>query len=171
VEEGRVWLWRATVAFALVLLATGVWLSFFYRPDAPGTPDGVQFVRGVHRLSSVVVVPLSLVTAVVHVLARRRSWPAATGLVLLMAALAFTGYLLPWDQLALWAVTIGTNFRGLVTAAFDDQVKFVLVGSREVSQATIRNWFIVHAAVLPVALAVCLAALRRRSSTVAPTGV
>ena len=173
-EEARVWLWRATVAVGVVLLVTGVWLAFFYRPSVGsfGQPaHGDQLLRVVHRTSSVLVVPLSLVTAVVHVLARRRSWPVAGGLFVLMAALAFTGYLLPWDQLALYAVTVRTDMRGLVTAAFDDEVKFVLIGGVEIGQDTLRRWFIVHAAVLPVLLAACLAALRRRSSTVARSGV
>jgi quinol-cytochrome oxidoreductase complex cytochrome b subunit len=116
-------------------------------------------------------VPLGLVLGILEVDARRRSWPAAAAEVVLGLALSFTGFLLPWDQLALRAVTVGTNFRGMFSAAFDSQVKFVIVGGREISQATIRTWFIVHAAVLPVALAVSLAALRRRSSTVSASGV
>ena len=164
------------VALCLVLLVTGIWLAFFYRPSPQGVfgqpppADGDQLMRVVHRFSSAVLVPLSIVAAVVHALARRRSWPAASAVFLLVLALSSTGYLLPWEQLALYAVTVGTNMRGLVTAAFDDQVKFVLIGSVEVGQDTLRRWFIVHAAVLPVLLAACLAALRRRSSTVAPSG-
>ncbi len=41
--------------------------------------------------------------------------------------LSFTGYLLPWDQLAIWAVTVGTNMMGY-TPVFGRQVKFVLIG-------------------------------------------
>ena len=49
-------------------------------------------------------------------------------LVLLTLLLSFTGYLLPWDQLSLWAVTVGTNMMGY-TPVFGDNVKFVLLGS------------------------------------------
>ena len=165
-EEARVWLWRAVVAVVVVLLVTGIWLTFFYRPSPQGSfgqpaPDGDQLLRVVHRVSSATVVPLSLLTAAVNVSARRRSWPAAASLFLLVAAASFTGYLLPWDQLALWAVTVGTDMRGMFPALFDDRVKFVLIGGVEVDQGTLRSWFIVHAAVLPVLLTACLVALRR----------
>jgi quinol-cytochrome oxidoreductase complex cytochrome b subunit len=170
VEGLRTWLWRATVALGFVLLVTGVWLSFFYRP-VPVDGNDEQLLRAVHRISSSLLVPLALALAITHVVVRRRSWPpVATGLIVIVVALVFTGYRLPWDQLALWAVTVGTDLRGMFPAAFDDQVKFVLIGSREVSQGTLRTVFIVHAAVLPVPLAACLAALRRRSSTVEATG-
>jgi quinol-cytochrome oxidoreductase complex cytochrome b subunit len=163
----RKWVWWVTAAFTVVLVVTGVWLSFFYLPTSP--PE--QPMRVVHRTASIGFPLPVLALGLLHAVERRRSWPWGAGAFVLALGLSFTGYLLPWDQLALYAVTIGTNMRGLVTAAFSNEVKFVLVGSREISQGTIRTWFVVHAAVLPVLLALCLAGLRRRSSTVAPTGV
>ena len=50
--------------------------------------------------------------------------------------LSFTGYLLPWDQLALWAVTVGTNMMGY-TPVFGDQVRFVLLGGVEIGTDTL----------------------------------
>jgi hypothetical protein len=53
--------------------------------------------------------------------------------------LAFTGYLLPWDQLALWAVTVGTNMMGYMPV-FGSQVRFELLGGFEIGPATLLRW-------------------------------
>jgi quinol-cytochrome oxidoreductase complex cytochrome b subunit len=168
VEDLRRWLWRATAALGVVLVATGGWLSLFYRPPLRGqSPQALHLVHWVAALLFVaVLVGLAVTTSV----AWSRSWPPVFGLVVVAVALLWTGTLLPWDQLALAAVTVGTNIRGFFTAAFDDQVKFVLIGGVEISRATLRAWFVVHAFVLPVAGVACLAWLRRRSSTVEGAG-
>jgi quinol-cytochrome oxidoreductase complex cytochrome b subunit len=62
--------------------------------------------------------------------------------------LSFTGYLLPWDQLAIWAVTVGTNMMGY-TPVFGRQVKFVLVGGLEVGPPTLIRWYVLHVLALP----------------------
>ncbi|MCU1462832.1 MAG: putative menaquinol-cytochrome c reductase cytochrome b subunit [Acidimicrobiales bacterium] len=86
-----------------------------------------------------------------------------------LAAATFTGFLLPWDQLALWAVTVGTNMKGY-TPVFGSQVRFALLGGVEVTQATLWRWFVVHTIVLTVALGGLTAVVvwlgpRRRPST------
>ena len=53
-------------------------------------------------------------------------------LLTLTIGLSFTGYLLPWDQLALWAVTVGTNMAGY-TPVFGEEVRFVLLGKGDQS--------------------------------------
>jgi cytochrome b subunit of formate dehydrogenase len=79
VEEGRVWLWRATLAFVLVLLVTGIWLAFFYRPSATGD-DGVQSVRALRTWFIVHAVGLPIVLAACLAgLWRRSSTVAPTG--------------------------------------------------------------------------------------------
>jgi quinol-cytochrome oxidoreductase complex cytochrome b subunit len=173
VEDLRRWLWRATLLLGAVLVATGAWLSFFYRPFPPnGVP--VSTAEAIHTIHWVVAA-LFVVTVVILVLATvvawNRAWLPTLGLAAVIGLSLWSGRRLPWDQLALRAVTVGTDFRGLVTAAFDDQVKFVIVGSREISQATIRAWFAMHALLLPVVGAGLLVWLRRRSSTVGSAGV
>jgi quinol-cytochrome oxidoreductase complex cytochrome b subunit len=61
---------------------------------------------------------------------------------------------LPWDQLALRAVTVGTNYQGLWRASLDHGVQFVLIGGVEIGQPTLRTWFLVHVFAVP-----CLAVL------------
>jgi quinol-cytochrome oxidoreductase complex cytochrome b subunit len=174
VEDLRRWLWWATVALGLVLVGTGGWLSLFYRPPGQkafnSTTTGPQFLHVVHWVAALLFLAVLVGLAVSTVVAWTRTGPVAVGVVVVAVALLWTGTLLPWDQLALWAVTVGTNIRGFFTAAFDDQVKFVLIGGVEISRATLRAWFVVHAFVLPVAGVACLAWLRRRSSTVEGAG-
>jgi len=77
----------------------------------------------------------------------------------LALAATFTGYLLPWDQLSLWAVTVGTNMRGYGPILHGHRVKYVLIGSTEVGTATFSRWFWVHTLVVPLVIAAALIGL------------
>ena len=67
---------------------------------------------------------------------------------MLTLLLSFTGYLLPWDQLALWAVTVGTNMMGY-TPVFGTQVRFVLLGGVEIGSDTLLRWYTLHVLFVP----------------------
>ena len=171
----------ALLAIALVVLvATGAWLWFNYRPTAEAAWPTVRhlvrarssWVRSVHRVASSLAVVLALACFVLLSGRRLRAGQrgVVAGLALAVTALAtsFTGYLLPWDQLALWAVTVGTNIKG-AQAIFDARIKYILIGSREVSVSTYRFWAIAHVVLgLLVAAAAVLAWLRTRESRPAP---
>jgi quinol-cytochrome oxidoreductase complex cytochrome b subunit len=151
------------VAVAAVLAVTGVWLTFNYRPNATqawpdlgNSPAGTDWPRLIHQVATVVLLPVVVAFLMVGVVASRR-WRSATALLVTTLTLAYTGTLLPWDQLALWAVTVGINYQGMLAAAFSDDVRFVILGGAEISQATLALWFVVHAAVLPVVFAGLLA--------------
>ena len=108
-----------------ILVLTGVYLMFFYTPsvgsaygDMQHLRTGVgfgQLVRNVHRWSAhlmVLAVFLHLVRtffAGAYKKPREFNWVIGVVLLLLTLGLSFTGYLLPWDQLSYWAVTVGTN--------------------------------------------------------------
>jgi quinol---cytochrome c reductase cytochrome b subunit, bacillus type len=163
---------------ALVVLAvTGVWLWFRYVPSAssawPGTrapATDESWIRTTHRLVSFLVVTLA-VTALALVIGRRvrsgvRGIVAATGVLVTALAAAITGYLLPWDQLALWAVTVGSDIRG-VQAPFRAEVKYILIGSHEVSPGTYRLWAVAHVVLgVLVAATLVLVWLRSRAGDV-----
>ncbi len=162
----------AVVVMGAVLAVTGVWLTFNYRPsaaqawsDVPDADIATDWPRLVHQMATVVLVPLVVAFLVVGAVASER-WRSATALLVTTLTLAYTGTLLPWDQLALWAVTVGTNYQGMFGAAFDDDVRFVLLNGAEISQATLALWLVVHAAVLPVVFAglLALAGCTRRPS-------
>lgn len=146
----------------LSLLLTGIFLVFFYRPtaavayaDMETSRSAVTFgliMRSAHRISSALAVLAVFAIPVAYLIDKRnRAALVSTFTVLLVAAASFTGYLLPWDQMALWAVTTGTDIFGY-TPVFADNVRFVLINGVEIGSDTLLRWFIVHVAVLPILL-------------------
>ena len=108
-----------------------------------------------------VVVGLRLVIG-----ARRVVWPALA--VAAWLGLVTTGRRLAWDLLALWAVRADVDSRGVLFAAFDDTVRFVIVGRTELSQAGFRTLVWSHAVVLPLIVVALLAVQRVRERPTAP---
>ena len=174
----------------VVLATTGVWLLLTYAPGREQTlglssRPAVTPTRLLHRLAGWALVPVAaglLVSALAGLRhrsgspARSRSTGRAAGaavLVALVGALVWSGYLLPWDQLALAATGAGGRFRGMLTAAFDPRVVFVRIGGDDVTQAGFRARLLLHVAGLP-ALAVLTGAVTararrgRRTATGAP---
>lgn len=84
---------------------------------------------------------------------------AAVALATLVVS--FAGYLLPWDQLALWAVTVGSDIDGY-GILFSGDVRFVLVGGAEVAPSTIVRWLIVHVVMAGPVLSLLIALAWRR---------
>lgn len=146
----------------VVLLATGVWLALNYQPSGSfrgARPQG--WVRVTHRTASRLFIFTALATfgmsiAVSFERALKRGMPAwVVGLTTMLAALAaaFSGYLLPWDQLALAPAPRG-EYRGYAFLFGHPEVKFVLIRTAEVGKATVQRWFFVHTAAAPIALVV-----------------
>lgn len=150
-----------------VLVTSGVALLFLYRPSpAAGNPlaDGAtlsDWLRVVHRTSAGVLAVVVLVWLVTSLVRRRAAVAAlAAAAALLVGAGWLSGWWLPWDQLALWSVTVGERLTGHLLL-WDDRVRFVVVGGEEVSVEWLRAATLVHAAVIPLLLVVA-AALGRR---------
>jgi len=159
-----------TVLFG-ILLVTGVYLMFFYTPavgsaygDMQNLRTGVgfgQLVRNVHRWSAhlmVLAVFLHLVRtfyAGAYKKPREFNWAIGVMMLLLTLALSFTGYLLPWDQLSYWAVTVGTNLTQYVPV-FGKTVQNLLIGGPQIGQATLLRFYALHVAVLPLTLVLLL---------------
>ena len=87
---------------------------------------------------------------------REFNWVVGVMLLKLTLLLSFTGYLLPWDQLSLWAVTVGTNMMGF-TPVFGDQVRFVLLGGKQIGAETLLRGYVLHVLMLPFTLVIFLA--------------
>jgi quinol-cytochrome oxidoreductase complex cytochrome b subunit len=164
--RARIVLVWVVVVLAGVLAASGVWLTFTYRPNAaqawPGVsdPSPMQWPRMIHVVATWLIVPAAAGLMVASLAVKRATAPAV-GLLVLVIALAYTGFLIAWDQLALWAISSAGFPDGMWAAAFDDRVRFVLIGGAEISQGTLRLWFIVHGAVLAVVLGPTLATVIR----------
>jgi quinol-cytochrome oxidoreductase complex cytochrome b subunit len=161
-----------TVLFAILVL-TGVYLMFFYTP-AVGSAYGDmqhlrtdvgfgQLVRNVHRWSAhlmVLAVVLHLVRtffAGAYKKPREFNWVIGVILLLLTLGLSFTGYLLPWDQLSYWAVTVGTNLMQYVPF-LGHSLQNLLIGGAQIGQATLLRFYALHVAVLPllVVITICI---------------
>lgn len=166
------WLGTATACLFLILLVTGIMLMFFYVPAVEraywSTKDisfAVSFgwlLRNQHRWAAHLMVGFSFLhmARVFFTGAYRGSrglnW--LVGLVLLLATLvlSFTGYLLPWDQLAFWAVTVGTNI-ARDAPLVGDTISFLLLGGSQIEQPTLLRFYVLHVAVLPLVVIVLVA--------------
>jgi quinol-cytochrome oxidoreductase complex cytochrome b subunit len=164
------WLGTVTMHLFLVLVVTGGYLLFLYVPSverAYASVKDLEFVvpfgawlRGTHRIAAhlmVVAVVLHLVRVFLTGAYKRGGAPGArrplnwwVGLALLVLALglSFTGYLLPWDQLAYWAVTVGTNIAAAVPVLGED-LRRLLLGGTVVGQPALLRFYVLHAFVLP----------------------
>lgn len=142
-----------------VLILTGIALYFFYRPsdvqawnDMAAASRGVKaslWLRHVHRAAAAIVGPTVLAAALLVAADRsgprwRRQWLVTGGLAVTAVAALLSGPLLPWDQLALWAVKVGTNLTGYEPIR-GSQVRFVLIGGAEVAPSVVLRWLAFHA--------------------------
>lgn len=154
-----------------LLIFTGVLLMFYYVPSVErayptmqeiqlSVPLG-QFTRNMHRWGAhamVVVVILHMVRVFytgAYKPPRQFNWIIGVALLLLTLGASFTGYLLPWDQLSFWAITVGTNIAGYAPGA-GPTLRQILLGSSEVSQPTLIRFYTLHIALLPLALALLI---------------
>jgi quinol-cytochrome oxidoreductase complex cytochrome b subunit len=154
-----------------ILLVTGVYLMFVYTPsvgsaygDMQHLKTGVgfgQLIRNVHRWAAhlmVLVVVLHLVRvfyAGAYKRPREFNWVIGVMLLLLTLGFSFTGYLLPWDQLSYWAVTVGTNLVHYVPLV-GGKVQDLLIGGPQVGQNTLLRFYALHVAVFPMLLVLFL---------------
>jgi quinol-cytochrome oxidoreductase complex cytochrome b subunit len=126
------------------------------------------WIRAVHRISA----HLMVVAVVLHLVrvfltgaykngagrGQRREWNWVIGVVMLLLTLflSFTGYLLPWDQLAYWAVTVGTNIASSIPY-IGPTVRELLIGGRTIEQATLIRFYVLHCIFLPGGLGLLFA--------------
>ena len=156
----------------LVLTVTGVYLMFFYVPsstsaytDILNIQSSVAFgllTRNVHRWGAhlmVFFVFLHMMRVFYHGAykpPREFNWVVGVVLLFLTIMLSFTGYLLPWDQISYWAITIGTNF-GSYFPIVNTPTRVILLGGLEVGQNTLLRFYVGHVVFLPLIAATFLA--------------
>jgi len=157
----------SSLVLFLILAATGLLSLFVYEPSPDRAYASVltlqqdylfgRLVRGLHHWSAnlmVVVVVLHLLrvflTGAFHP-PRQFNWLVGCSLLALVLASNFTGYLLPWDQLAYWAVTISTSML-LYVPLLGSTLRQALLGGDEVGRTTLLIFHSLHTTVLPALL-------------------
>ncbi|MGB3565362.1 MAG: cytochrome b N-terminal domain-containing protein [Thermoanaerobaculia bacterium] len=168
-------LYLGTILMVLfgILTLTGVILMFLYVPSVERAYWGIKdldyavsfgwFLRRVHRISA----HLMVAAVFLHMFRvfltgsykkgsavgsnRPFNWVLGVVLLILTLFLSFTGYLLPWDQLAFWAITVGTNIAASVPLV-GDQIREFLLGGTLVGQNTLIRFYVLHVVFLPLAL-------------------
>jgi quinol-cytochrome oxidoreductase complex cytochrome b subunit len=154
-----------TLFLFIVQVTTGILLLFYYRPSAEEAYESVQFlmaevefgwlVRSIHAWSANLMI-LALFVHMFSVLflkAYRRprevTWISGVALMGLAMGFGFTGYLLPWNELAFFATKVGTEITGAVPVVGHFMLR-LLRGGEEVTGATLTRFYGIHVAVLPL---------------------
>ena len=156
----------------LILTLTGTLLMFYYHPSVGEAYTDIkdletvvvfgQILRNMHRWAAHGMV----ITVFLHMIRvfytgsykppREFNWVVGVLLLFLTLGLSFTGYLLPWDQLAVWAVTVGTSLAGY-SPLIAKQANFLLLGGVIVGPDTLLRWYVLHVLALPFVAVIFMA--------------
>jgi hypothetical protein len=160
-----------TFTLFVIQCITGVMLAFYYKPTPEEAYASIQFIenevrfgasiRAIHHWSANGMV----VMVVAHMLRvfitgafkppRELNWVNGTLLGILTLGFGFTGYLLPWDQRAFWATTVGTEIGGGIPQIGDLALVFMR-GGWDVTAITLSRFYAVHVLILPVAMIILM---------------
>jgi cytochrome b6 len=155
-----------TLGTFFILVATGIPLMFYYHPSVPqayaDTKD-LQFVvssglflRNLHRWSAHAMVFLVFAHMFkvfyrgAYRTPREFNWVIGVVLLLITLLLSYTGYLLPWDQLAYWAITVGSNIASAVPV-MGNKIRFLMLGGNAVNANALLRFYVLHCMILPLA--------------------
>jgi quinol-cytochrome oxidoreductase complex cytochrome b subunit len=161
-----------TLGTFAIQLVTGILLMMYYHPSvAQSYADmkDLQFVvwfgrllRNLHRWSAhtMVFLVFAHMAKVFYRGAyrppRELNWILGVFLLLLTVLLSYTGYLLPWDQLSYWGITVGSNIMSSVPLV-GDKLRFILLGGHGVNANALLRFYVVHTVILPVAVILLVA--------------
>jgi quinol---cytochrome c reductase cytochrome b subunit, bacillus type len=155
----------------LALTVTGIYLMFFYVPSVAVAYQNIQsietsvafglLVRNMHRWAA----HLMVLTVFLHMIRvfyhgaykppREFNWLIGTLLLFSTLWLSFTGYLLPWDQIAFWAITVGSQM-ATYAPLINSESSFLLLGGIEVGQGTLIRFYVMHVIAFPLIAAILL---------------
>ncbi|MBZ5536518.1 MAG: cytochrome b N-terminal domain-containing protein [Acidobacteriia bacterium] len=156
----------------LLLSVTGILLMLYYHPAVPQAyrdmkdlrfvvSNGV-FLRNLHRFGAEAMV-IAVFWHMFHVFYRggykpphQFNWVVGVGLLLITLFLSYTGYLLPWDQLAFWAITVGTNIISYVPL-LGQPMRFLLLGGHQIGENALLRFYVLHVVILPLAAVMLIA--------------
>ncbi len=159
------------VVLVVLLFATGMMLKFVYQPVPDRAYESIlhlqndvffgQFIRNIHHWSANVL----LIVVFLHFLRvfftgafhppRQFNWIIGLTMFLALLGSNFTGYLLPWDQLAFWAITICTGMLEYIPV-IGEGLKQTILGGSDMGPATLSNFFAIHTAIIPACLVILM---------------
>jgi len=151
----------------MMLISTGLLMIFVYEPSPERAYQSILFmqdeivfgrlIRGVHFWSA----NLLIAVAALHMLRvfltgafhapRQSNWIIGLSLLFLILLSGFTGYLLPWDQISYWAITICTEMLGYMPG-IGQTLQRMILGGTEIGSATVINFYALHTIVVPLLL-------------------
>lgn len=150
----------------IVLTVTGALLMLYYRPSAPQAywdmkdlqfvVSSGQFLRNMHRWAAHAMVAIVFL----HMLRvfytgsyrppKEFNWVIGVFLLVITVLLSYTGYLLPWDQLSFWGISVGTNMVRAVPFGLGEEISFLLLGGHYVSDNALVRFYVLHCFIIPV---------------------
>jgi cytochrome b6 len=156
----------------IILVLTGAMLMLYYRPsvaqaycdmkDLQFVVSSGLFLRNMHRWSAHAMVAIVFL----HMLRvfytgsykppKEFNWVIGVVLLILTVLLSYTGYLLPWDQLSYWGISVGTNMVRAVPFGIGDKISFLLLGGNSVGENALVRFYVLHCFVIPVAAVVLM---------------
>ncbi|HJX40653.1 MAG TPA: cytochrome b N-terminal domain-containing protein [Anaerolineales bacterium] len=163
----------ATLFVAVNQIVTGILLTIYYVPTPDQAYATVRYIstqvpagwliRGLHHWGAsamVVLAALHMLRVILHgayKYPREVTWLTGVGLLLIVLGFGFTGYLLPWDQKAYWATTVGTRIAE-VTPLVGRWILLLMRGGEELTGVTLARFYGVHVWALPAGLMMLLLA-------------
>lgn len=166
-DIGVTWyLGALTFATFVILVVTGIPLMLYYHPSVPQAYADMKdlqfvvsagvFLRNLHRWSAhaMVLLVFAHMAKVFYRGAyrppREFNWVVGVVLLLITLFLSYTGYLLPWDQLAFWAITVGSNILSAVPLV-GAKIRFLMLGGNTVNANALLRFYVLHCVILPLA--------------------
>jgi cytochrome b6 len=156
----------------VILTATGILLMLYYHPSVPQAYADMKdlasvvsagvFLRNLHRWGAhaMVLLVFAHMAKVFYRGAyrppREFNWVVGVILLILTLLLSYTGYLLPWDQLAFWAITVGSGLLASVPV-LGPKFRFLMLGGNTVNANALLRFYVLHCVILPLIAAMFVA--------------
>lgn len=156
----------------VILVITGGLLMFYYRPsvaqayndmkDLQFVVSSGQFLRNMHRWGAHAMVAivflhmLRVFYAGAYRPPKEFNWVVGVVLFVITILLSYTGYLLPWDQLAYWGISVGTNMVRAVPFGLGEKISYLLLGGHTVGENALVRFYVLHCFFLPVCAVVLM---------------
>lgn len=155
----------------LILVVTGIFLAMYYKPTPAEAYKSVQTIMTTVPMGSLVrsthhwAANTMIAAVMLHMIRvyfmgaykkpREMNWVVGIFLLLTTTTFGFSGYLLPWDQLAFWATKIGTGIAGSIPV-MGEPISLILMGGTDIGAETLTRFYAIHVLILPAAIATLL---------------